>query len=86
MPLNAIFGVVAALILVRRRVPGQPLISALIDLPLALSPVVVGLALILVWGQDGWFGPATDDLGIAGHLRGARHGPGHHLHLPARSW
>ena len=64
MPLNAIFGVVAALILVRRRVPGRPLISALIDLPLALSPVVVGLALILVWGQDGWFGPATDDLGI----------------------
>ena len=64
VPLNAIFGVVAALILVRRRVPGRPLISALIDLPLALSPVVVGLALILVWGQDGWFGPATDDLGI----------------------
>ena len=64
VPLNAIFGVVAALILVRRRVPGRPLISALIDLPLALSPVVVGLALVLVWGQDGWFGPATDDLGI----------------------
>ena len=64
VPLNAVFGVVAALILVRRRVPGKPLISALIDLPLALSPVVVGLALILVWGNTGWFGPTADDLGV----------------------
>ncbi len=64
VPLNAAFGVVAALILVRRRVPGRPLISALIDLPLALSPVVVGLSLVLVWGTDGWLGPAADDLGV----------------------
>jgi sulfate/thiosulfate transport system permease protein len=64
VPLNAIFGVTAALILVRRRVPGGSLISALIDLPLALSPVVVGLALVLVWGNDGWLGPAADDLGV----------------------
>jgi len=63
VPLNAVFGVMAALILVRRRVPGRSLISALIDLPLALSPVVVGLSLILVWGQDGWFHPVTADLG-----------------------
>lgn len=64
VPLNAVFGVAAALILVRRRVPGKSLISAFIDLPLALSPVVVGLALVLVWGQNGWFGPAVGDLGI----------------------
>jgi sulfate/thiosulfate transport system permease protein len=64
VPLNALFGVAAALLLVRRRVPGKPLISALIDLPLALSPVVVGLSILLVWGRNGWFGPATDDLGI----------------------
>ncbi len=64
VPLNAIFGVTAALILVRRRVPGRSLISALIDLPLALSPVVVGLALVLVWGNDGWFGPAADEAGV----------------------
>jgi sulfate transport system permease protein len=64
VPLNAIFGVAMALILVRRRVPGKPLISALIDLPLALSPVVVGLALVLVWGNSGWFGPTVDDMGI----------------------
>ncbi len=64
VPLNAVFGVAAALILVRRRVPGRSLISALIDLPLALSPVVVGLALVLVWGRHGWFGPALGDMGI----------------------
>lgn len=64
VPLNAVFGVMAALILVRRRVPGKPLISALIDLPLALSPVVVGLSLVLVWGNQGWFGPTADDLGV----------------------
>lgn len=64
VPLNAVFGVAAALLLVRRRVPGKPLISALIDLPLALSPVVVGLSILLVWGRNGWFGPTTDELGI----------------------
>ena len=64
VPLNAVFGVMAALILVRRRVPGRSFISALIDLPLALSPVVVGLALVLVWGNDGWFGPAAEDAGV----------------------
>lgn len=64
VPLNAVFGVAAALILVRRRVPGRSLISALIDLPLALSPVVVGLALVLVWGHEGWLGPVADDMGV----------------------
>ncbi len=64
VPLNTIFGVATALILVRRRVPARPLVSALIDLPLALSPVVVGLAILLVWGRNGWFGPTTEELGI----------------------
>ncbi len=64
VPLNAAFGVAAALMLVRRRVPGKPVISAFIDLPLALSPVVVCLALVLVWGTNGWLGPAADDLGV----------------------
>jgi sulfate/thiosulfate transport system permease protein len=39
-------------------------VSALIDLPLALSPVVVGLAILLVWGRNGWFGPAAEGLGV----------------------
>ncbi len=64
VPLNTIFGVTAALILVRRRVPGRPVVSALIDLPLALSPVVVGLAILLVWGRNGWFGPTAESLGV----------------------
>lgn len=56
--LNALFGVGAALLLVRHRFPGKRLLSAIIDLPLAVSPVVVGLALILVYGRfapiGGW--------------------------------
>ena len=63
VPLNAVFGVAAALILVRRRVP-EAADQRLIDLPLALSPVVVGLALILVWGNEERLGPAADDLGV----------------------
>jgi sulfate transport system permease protein len=61
---NTIFGVVAALALVRRRFPGRGLLNALIDLPFALSPVVIGLSLVLVYGKDGWLGGFLADLGI----------------------
>ena len=64
VPLNAIFGVLTAWLLVRRRFPGKRLLDALVDLPFAVSPVVVGLALILVWGQDGWFGGALTEAGL----------------------
>jgi sulfate transport system permease protein len=57
VPLNAVFGVVCALAIVRRRFPGSGIVNALVDLPLALSPVVVGLALFLLYGRTGWFGP-----------------------------
>ncbi|HWH13149.1 MAG TPA: sulfate ABC transporter permease subunit, partial [Miltoncostaeaceae bacterium] len=63
VPCNAVFGVIAALVLARPRLPGRPLLSVLIDLPLALSPVVVGLALILVWGRTGWFGEWMNERG-----------------------
>jgi sulfate/thiosulfate transport system permease protein len=56
VPLNAVFGIVAALAIVRRRFPGKGLLNAFIDLPLALSPVVVGLSLFLLYGRQGWFG------------------------------
>jgi sulfate transport system permease protein len=56
--------VLAALILVRRRVPARSFVSALIDLPLALSPVVVGLCIILVWGRGDWLGRFASDAGI----------------------
>lgn len=64
VPANALFGLIAALILTRRRLPGRPVLSAAIDLPLALSPVVVGLALNLVWGRTGWFGQWMIDHGL----------------------
>jgi len=54
VPLNTIFGVVCALAIVRHRFPGVGLVNALVDLPLALSPVVVGLSLLLLYGREGW--------------------------------
>lgn len=56
VPLNTAFGVLCAVAIVRHRLPGMGLVNALVDLPLALSPVVVGLALYLLYGRDGWFG------------------------------
>ena len=63
VPLNAVLGVLTALALVRGKVPGRRLVEAIIDLPFAISPVVVGLSLILLYGRDGWFG---DELASAG--------------------
>jgi sulfate transport system permease protein len=56
VPLDTVFGVGVALILARHRFPGAWLLDALVDIPLALSPVVVGLSLVLVYGHTGWFG------------------------------
>ena len=56
VPVNTLFGIVCALAIVRRRFPGKFLLNAFIDLPLALSPVVVGLSLFLLYGRTGWFG------------------------------
>jgi sulfate transport system permease protein len=55
VPLNAVFGVVTAWLLARYDFRGKRVFDVLIDLPFAVSPVIVGLALILVWGRDGWF-------------------------------
>jgi sulfate transport system permease protein len=56
VPLNTVFGIGMALLLERGRFPGKWLLGLLIDLPFAISPVVVGLALVLVYGNTGWFG------------------------------
>jgi sulfate/thiosulfate transport system permease protein len=56
VPANTIFGVLAALAIVRYRFPGAGIFNAAVDLPLALSPVVVGLALLLLYGRGGWLG------------------------------
>jgi sulfate transport system permease protein len=58
VPLNVVFGVVTALALARGRFPGKGLLQAIVDLPFAVSPVIVGVALILFWGNDGWLGGA----------------------------
>ena len=55
VPLNTLFGIGVALALVRGRFRGKAVLNALVDLPFAVSPVVVGLALVLVYGQSGWF-------------------------------
>ncbi len=56
VPLNTIFGVLCAMVLVRSQVRGRAILDALIDLPFVVSPVIIGLALVLVYGVDGWFG------------------------------
>ncbi|MFC9555380.1 sulfate ABC transporter permease subunit CysW [Rhodococcus sp. NPDC056960] len=56
VPVNVVFGIVTALALVRGRFPGRGLVQAVVDLPFAVSPIVVGVSLILLWGANGWFG------------------------------
>ncbi len=60
VPVNTAFGILCGLTIVRRSFPGKGLLNAFIDLPLALSPVVVGLALFLLYGREGWFGGWLD--------------------------
>jgi sulfate/thiosulfate transport system permease protein len=64
VPLNTVFGVGCALVLVRSRARGRAILDAVIDLPFAVSPVIVGLALLLVYGETGWFGNWFADHGI----------------------
>ena len=63
VPLNVVFGVAVALALVRGRWRGKRIVEAVVDLPFAVSPVVVGVALILLWGYGGWFG-GVESLGF----------------------
>jgi sulfate/thiosulfate transport system permease protein len=62
--LNTIFGIVCALWIVRRGGWVARAVEAFLDIPLALSPVVVGLALLLVYGRTGWLGPWLTDHGV----------------------
>jgi sulfate transport system permease protein len=64
VPLNTIFGVLAAIVLVRQRFKGRAILNTIIDIPFAISPVVIGLSLILVYGRDGWFGQWFIDNGV----------------------
>lgn len=62
--INTVFGVGVSLLLVRYRFPGRRILSLLVDLPLSVSPIVAGLALVFVYGRNGWFGPALDSAGF----------------------
>ena len=64
VPLNTVFGIGMALLLERGRFRGKELLGLLVDLPFAISPVVVGLALVLVYGKTGWFGDWLTGHGI----------------------
>ena len=83
VPVNTVFGIVCALAIVRRRFPGKGLVNAFVDLPLALSPVVVGLALFLLYGRGGWFGGWLDDHGDPDPVRAAGDGARDDLRLAA---
>ena len=63
--INAVFGVGVAILLARYRFPGRRTFDLLIDLPISVSPIIVGLALILVFGwTTGWFGSALQSAGF----------------------
>ncbi len=64
VPLNTVFGIGAAILLERGRMPFKTLFGLLIDMPFAISPIVVGLALVLVYGRAGWFGDELAAQGI----------------------
>ena len=63
--INTLFGVGVALLLARYRFGGKRVLNLLIDLPVSVSPIVVGLSLVLVWGvRTGWFGPSLHAVGL----------------------
>jgi len=62
--INCVFGVAAAIVLTRQRFWGRRLLDGLIEMPLAVSPVMIGLAFILIFGANGWAKPLTEPLGI----------------------
>jgi sulfate/thiosulfate transport system permease protein len=64
VPVNIVFGLCAAWALTRRQFRGRALLLSAIDLPFSISPVVVGLMLILLYGRNGWLGGWSEALGI----------------------
>jgi sulfate/thiosulfate transport system permease protein len=64
VPVNTVFGIGCALLLVRHKWKGNAIVDGIINLPFAVSPVVIGLSLFLLYGTHGWFGPALAEAGI----------------------
>lgn len=63
VPLNTLFGLCAAWVLARHRFPGRTLLLSIVDLPFAISPVVAGLMIVLLYGRNGWFNPLVQAWG-----------------------
>ena len=57
LPINTLFGLCAAWAIARHQFPGRTLLLSIIDIPFAISPVVAGLMIVLLYGRNGWFGP-----------------------------
>ena len=55
LAVTTVFGVVVAMVLARDHVPGKGIMSAVVDLPFAVSPIIVGLMAVLLFGRGGWF-------------------------------
>ena len=64
IPLNAFFGMATAWAVTRFEFPGKRVLLALLDLPFAVSPVVAGLCLVLLFGREGWFAQWLDAWGL----------------------
>ncbi|KXZ51734.1 hypothetical protein GPECTOR_11g181 [Gonium pectorale] len=65
VPLNTVFGTVAAINLTRNEFPGKVFLMSLLDLPFSISPVVTGLMLTLLYGRTGWFAALLRETGIS---------------------
>jgi sulfate/thiosulfate transport system permease protein len=64
VPLNTIGGLAAAWCIAKHDFPGRRLLTALIELPFSVSPVISGLVFVLIFGLQGWLGPALQARGI----------------------
>jgi len=66
VPINMVFGVAAAWAIAKHEFRGKPILISLIDMPFAISPVVVGLIFVILFGSQGWLGPwlAANDIRI----------------------
>ncbi len=64
VPVNTIFGLCAAWVIARHQFRGRTFLISLLDIPFAVSPVVAGLMIVLLYGRNGWFGPMLEAANI----------------------
>lgn len=62
VPLNTVFGLCAAWAIARNQFPGRALLMSILDLPFSISPVIIGLMMVLLYGRSGWFGSVLQAL------------------------